>query len=228
MYIYAVLLAIGILGIVGMALAGFLHVGSSHGTHWGHVKVGGHGATGHGARAGHGSGHGHHGGQGHSASRFSVRNLLSISPLDIFSYCAGAGLAAFLLRPYLPKALLPIPAVIGALCFDLFVTRAIMNTITSFAAAPSSGLEGTVATEGVAVTTFDRNGKGLVKLNLDGQIVQLLATLEPAERSSGVQVRRGDTLLIVEVDSTKNCCMVTREFSEEPAEHKDFRLEGKL
>jgi hypothetical protein len=214
------------MGIVGMALAGFLHVGAnSHGTHWGHVKVGhgGHVGHGHGAKAG----ATHHGAHGHAGSRFSVRQLLSLSPLDVFSFCAGAGLAAFLFRPYLAKPWLPIPAVIGALLFDIFVTRMIMNTITNFAAAPSSGLEGTVATEGLAMTTFDRNGKGLVKLTLDGQIVQLLATLEPVERNAGVQVRKGDTLLIVEVDSAKNCCMVTREFSQEEPEHQVLRLEGK-
>ena len=93
--------------------------------------------------------------------------------------------------------------------FDIFVTRAIMNTISNFAANPSSGLEGTVATEGMALTNFDSSGRGLVKLTLDGQIGQLLATLGQAERSAGVRVKRGDSLLIVEVDSAKNCCTVS-------------------
>ena len=218
-----------------MALAGFMHIGphSHSGTHLGHIRVGhgghfGHGHAGHGAAA-HGQGavpHAAHRGPSH-AGRFSLRSLISISPLDIFSYCAGAGMAAFLFHPYMRLRFLPIPALIGALVFDLFVTRTIMNTISRFAADPSTGLEGTVASEGVAMTNFDEHGRGLVKLTLDGQIVQLLGTLEPAELGAGVRVRRGDSLVIVEVDSIKNRCTVTRELADEPLEEKVLRLEGR-
>jgi hypothetical protein len=211
-----------------MALAGFMHIGPhSHGTHVGHVRVG-HSGTGH---VGHGhfpkGSHGHQAAQAHGGLRFNLRSLLSFSPLDIFSYCAGAGMAAFLFRPYIRLHYLFIFAIIGALVFDQFVTRAIMNMITRFAASPSTGLEGTVATEGVAVTNFDDSGRGLVKLTLDGQIVQLLATLELTERNSGVRVRKGDSLLIVEVDSVKNRCMVTRELAEDAPERNVLRIEGK-
>ena len=112
------------------------------------------------------------------APRFDVRSLFSLSPLDLFSYCAGAGVAAFLARPYIAHAYLPIFAVIGALLFDLCFTRTIANFIGKFGATPSGGLEGTVATPGEAVTNFDSEGKGLIRLTLDGQVVQLLATLE--------------------------------------------------
>jgi hypothetical protein len=210
-YIYAVLLAIGFFGIVGMTLAGFMHIGP-HAHSGGHAGHGAHGHLGH-APWGHGHAASAHGGhaQGHAGPRFDIRSLFSLSPLDIFSYCAGAGVAAFLARPYLAKAYLPICAILGALLFDLCFTRAIASFIGKFGAPPSGGLEGSIATPGEAVTNFDSQGKGLIRLTLDGQVVQLLATLEEHERASGVQVRRGDSLLVVEVDSARNRCLVTRE-----------------
>ena len=220
MFVYAVLLAIGFFGIVGMALAGFVHIGPSHGgahgVHGhGHVPVG----HGHGGHAGHG-GHGHTGhlakGHSHSVShapKFSLKSLFSLSPLDIFSYCAGAGVAAFLFRHTVAAGYLPYVAIAGALIFDLCFTRLIMNTISRFSADPSAGLEGSIATPGEAVTNFDSHGQGLIKLTLDGQIVQLLATLEEHERGAGVTVKRGDQVLVVQVDSARNQCLVTREFS---------------
>jgi len=226
-YVYAVLLAIGFFGIVGMALAGFMHVGPhGHGGHAGHALGHGHGGHlghtplsaghGHAGHAGHGSHAGH--GQGHAAPKFDVRSLFSLSPLDIFSYCAGAGVAAFLARPYLAKAYLPFIAILGALLFDLCFTRTIANFIGKFGADPSKGLEGTVATPGEAVTNFDAEGRGLIRLTLDGQVVQLLATLEEHERASGVRVLRGDSVYVVEVDSVRNRCLVTRELAITPSD----------
>lgn len=227
MYIYALLLAIGIFGIVGMALAGFVHIGSGHsGGHIGHTQVGHVVHTGH---VGHGGAHAH----GHAgvipkgSPKFDIKSLLPLSPLDFFSYCAGAGLGAFLMRPYLPKPMLWLPAIMGAIVFDLLITKTILRTITRVAADPSRGLEGTVATEGVAATNFDENGKGLVKLTLDGQIVQLLATLELPERTAGVRVKKGDSVLVVQVDSAKNCCMVTREFSTDAVQPSVLKVQGK-
>ena len=228
MYVYAFLLAIGIFGIVGMGLAGFLHIGPHHGAHGGGHLHGGHGHLGHGHGALTKSIHtGTAHGQAHGGPRFNFRSLISFSPLDIFSYCAGAGFGAFLLRPYMQHRFLFIAAILGALVFDIFITRAIMSTISKFGADPSTGLEGSVATEGIAETNFDSSGQGLVKLTLDGQIVQLLATLEPVERNAGVKVRRGDAVLIVQVDAGKNRCTVTRELADTPIEQQVLKLEGK-
>lgn len=219
-----------------MALSGFVHVGGSHSggglghTQVGHVVHSGH--VGHGGHGGHGHIHGaipksgHHG-SSHGVAKFDFKSLLPLSPLDLFSYCAGAGLGAFLMRPYMLRSWLPIAAVIGAIIFDLVFTKTILRTITRASADPSRGLEGTVATEGVAATNFGDDGKGLVKLTLDGQIVQLLATLELSERNAGVRVKKGDSLLVVQVDSVKNTCMVTREFSNEALEQAVLKLEGK-
>lgn len=216
MYIYAVLLAIGFFGIVGMACAGFIHIGPHvHGGHHGHGPLlrGGHGAHHTGHHGGHHSGHAH----GHGA-RFDLKSLFSFSPLDLFSYCAGAGMGAFLARPYVQKSFLPWFAIAGALLFDLCFTRTIANLIGKFGAEPSTGLEGTVAKSGEAVTNFDADGRGLIRLTLDGQIVQLLATLDRQELDAGVRVRRGESVFIVEVDSQRNRCLVSREFADAPLE----------
>lgn len=228
MYIYAVLLAIGFFGIVGMACAGFIHIGPHvHGARHGHGPLlrgghAGHGAHGgHGAHSGHGGHHaGTHGAQSHTHSgpKFDLKSLFSLSPLDLFSYCAGAGMAAFLARPYVQKSYLPYFAIAGALIFDLCFTRTIASMISKFGAEPSKGLEGTVAKTGEAVTNFDGEGRGLIRLTLDGQIVQLLATLERHERDAGVRVKRGESVFVVEVDSQRNRCLVSREFADAPLE----------
>jgi hypothetical protein len=74
------------------------------------------------------------------------------------------------------------------------------------------GLSGAVAKVAEAATPFDSSGRGVVKLILDGRIVQLLATLDASEMSHGVTVSRGDQVVVIDVDPTRNTCRVTREF----------------
>ena len=62
---------------------------------------------------------------------------------------------------------------------------------------------------GTAVTDFDSKGYGLVRLNLDGQIVQLLGQLAPEEQS-GSRVRSGEILFVRSVDPAKQRCVVCR------------------
>ena len=211
-----------------MALSGFVHIGGGHhmsghapSGSMGHVVHTGQGLPGHAAH------HAHIPKFGRAGSRFDIRSLLPLSPLDFFSYCAGAGLGAFLMRPYMLRSWLPLAAVVGALVFDILITKSILRMVSKVSADPSMGLEGTVATEGVAATNFDDHGKGLIKLTLDGQIVQLLATLEIGERDAGVRVKKGDSLLVVQVDSAKNCCMVTRELSQEALDQAVLKVQGK-
>ena len=60
-----------------------------------------------------------------------------------------------------------------------------------------------------AVTGFDRDGHGLVALELDGQVVQVLATLRAADRAAGVRVRAGDRVRVEEIDAARNRCVVS-------------------
>jgi hypothetical protein len=52
------------------------------------------------------------------------------------------------------------------------------------------------------------HGNGLVALEVDGQIVQLLATLDSEELGRGVRIRSGDTVRIAAVDATRGSCTV--------------------
>ncbi|AIE87812.1 hypothetical protein [Fimbriimonas ginsengisoli] len=140
-----------------------------------------------------------------------VSRWLAISPLDLFSFALGAGAAGILLKGLVAAAMLPWFAVLGALVFNFALVKPIIGLMARFAAPPSEGLEGLVAKSGVAAMRFDRDGRGLVCLTLDGASVQVLATLDPDERARGVLVAKGDPVTVIEVDSARNTCLVTRE-----------------
>jgi hypothetical protein len=46
-------------------------------------------------------------------------------------------------------------------------------------------------------------------VDVDGQIIQLLATLSADDRALGVRVRTGDLVRIAEIDSARGRCTVT-------------------
>ena len=77
--------------------------------------------------------------------------------------------------------------------------------------AVSSGLtlESSIADEATAVTAFDARGQGIVSVEVDGQIVQILATLQPSDRSLGVRVRAGQRVRIEDVNAAASRCTVS-------------------
>jgi len=88
-----------------------------------------------------------------------------------------------------------------------------MNKMLGFASDPCEGLEGAVAKGAIAATRFDQTGRGLVKLTVDGQTVQVLATLDQDELARGISVAQGDSLTVLDVDPKRNTCRVTREMA---------------
>jgi hypothetical protein len=67
-----------------------------------------------------------------------------------------------------------------------------------------------VSDEATAVTAFDANGQGIVSLEVDGQVVQILATLRPDDRALGAaRVRAGQRVRIEDVDAEQNRCTVS-------------------
>jgi hypothetical protein len=137
----------------------------------------------------------------------------AVSPLDLFSLSMGAGATGILLQPYLHPTALGLASAGGALLVTFGIIRPLIGALTRFASRPSEGLEGMIAKEATAATKFDSTGKGLIAVTLDGQIIQVLATLERAEHSNGIQVKKGDCVTITEVDTSRNTCRVTRELS---------------
>lgn len=223
---------IGAIGFVAMA---FLSAGSMLGHVGGlHVSAHGHGGPGHvhGPAGGHAlGGHGSHAlpqGQGQSHHGVAAKTgitkstgqaggsaltqflIAALSPLQIFIFLLGFGATGLLVQPYLQNGVIWI-AIAGALVLNFLIIRPLMGVLLRFASRPSDCLEGMVADEAEAVSSFDQQGRGLVKLTLDGQLVQLLATLDKVEHGKGVTVAKGDRLVILEVDSEKNQCRVSRE-----------------
>jgi hypothetical protein len=207
-----------------MTFLGLAHgVGGHHASPLAHPRVslpGHHGA-------GHASGHGAHHAAQHSstpaqhhqglnvqhASFDPWRLLLAVSPLDIFSVALGAGAAGTLLKIFFSGPALALCAIGGGAVFAFGVVRPLMGFLMGFASRPSEGLEGEVSSLGEAITRFDSQGRGLIKLVLDEQHVQLLGTLDKSEQEAGVQVLKGEKVVIISVDATRNTCQVSRDLA---------------
>jgi hypothetical protein len=227
MDLYLLALIFGFAGLGFMAVAGLGHNhGGSHG-HGGHdvgdvgLHGGHHGAAlgdGHGGAHGHAGAHGH--GLGHQAldhahagawdvpRRLGGGMLSLLSPRVLSSVLFGFGIAGLALSGTLGGPLRFAAAVAGAAVMELAVVRPLWRLLSGFS-SPARTLESVVMDAASAVTAFDRNGQGLVAIELDGQVTQILATLTPGDRAAGVRVRAGDRVLVEEVDAARNRCTVS-------------------
>jgi len=205
---YTFSLTLGGVGLGVMALSGFaqsVHVGHSHGPH------------------GHGPAHNSHAGDGHTthvpaggARHGGVRGgsgasrlLTLLQPRVAFSVLVGVGASGLLLRPLIPEPGLLLASLGAGLLFEWGLVAPLWRFLFRFASEPAQTLESVVSDEARAVTSFDANGNGLVAVELDGQVVQLLATLNTTERAAARKVRAGDRLRIEAVDDSRNRCTVT-------------------
>ncbi|MEO8453019.1 MAG: hypothetical protein ABI647_24730, partial [Gemmatimonadota bacterium] len=197
------------------------HIGGAHeggdlagGHHGGHAGHAGHGG-GHGGHGGHGHGGQHggaasHGSHGHaSGSKLDGKLLSLLSPRVIFSFLVGLGATGLLAGSVLSGPLLAGAALAGGILFERFIVTPIWNFLFRFESRAGLTLESAVFDEARAVTDFDRQGQGLIAVDLDGQVVQLLGTLTADDRSMGVRVRTGGRVRIEEVDSVRNRCVVS-------------------
>lgn len=196
---YGFCLALGVTGLAFMALFGLGHHGAGGHGHAGHVGHGGHG--GHGGHAGH-AGHGHEVG---GAARFA--SLLS--PRLLFTFLAGVGATGLLARPFLFEPVLLGVSLAGGVAFEKFIIGPIWKFLFRFESRPATMLQSMVMEEAEAMMDFDAKGQGLIKLELDGQVVQLLGTLSPEEISQARRIRRGDLLRIEDFDAERNRCTVS-------------------
>jgi hypothetical protein len=222
MSFYLFSLILGALGLLAMAASGLSH-GHGHGGH--DVSHGG----GHGGHIGHDLG-GHHGGHDvaahhdaaghHGHDHDSTQSGHSwvwqlLSPRVLFSVLVGIGATGLAGEPYLGGVLLLLLALAGGIVFELVAVRPIWNFFFRFASAPALTLESALFDTGTAVTRFDESGSGLIALEVDGQVLQVLAMLRPEDR--GMRVRAGDRLLVEEVDGARNRCVVSRAAPDHPA-----------
>jgi hypothetical protein len=199
------------------------------------MAVSGLGARGHGGAPAHGHGHGHEGhagshgpshllGHKHAAPQpdhasathapagrdIASRAFWTItSPRFVFSAFLGFGTAGELLRPWIGEPLLFVAALAGGVWFERAIVAPLWDFAMRFASAPARTLETAVADEATAVTAFDANGQGIVSIEVDGQIVQVLATLRASDRDLGGRVRAGQLVRIEDVNATTNQCTVS-------------------
>jgi hypothetical protein len=202
---YAFSLALGMTGLVVMAVLGFGHHGGDATHHGGADVHAGHAGDGHAGHDG-GDASGHH--AEHSGGGLS-HLLALLSPRMLFSFLVGAGAAGLLADPLLPEPLTALVAVAGGVLFERLLVGPVWKFLFRFESRPALMLESAVMEEAEAMMDFDAQGHGLVRIELDGQVVQLLGTLVPEERSSARRIRRGDLLRVEDVDAARNRCTVS-------------------
>lgn len=201
MDIYLWTLLLGAVGLASMAIVG---ISSGHaGGSGGHAHSGG-------SHAGHAHAHTYSSSHGGSTREMASRSLWTItSPRFLFSVALGSGATGLLLRPIIGGPTLVAVALAGGIVFERALVTPLWNFLMRFASKPAQTLESAVTDEATVVTTFDRNGQGIVSFEVDGQVVQILATLRSADRELPARVRAGQRVRIDDVDVTKNSCTVS-------------------
>jgi len=213
MDVYGFCLALGGTGLAAMAFGGLAHVGHGGRGPGGHAGHGGH------AHGGNGHGHAGHAGHAHSASAHhaAVQNapahaapaqLFSLlSPRVLFALLVGFGAGGLLASP-LGEPWRAGAAVLAAAAFEGLLVGPLWRMLFRFESAPAATLESTIEDDARAVMGFDANGQGLVALDVDGQVVQLLATLSADDRARGARVRSGDLVRVSSIDAARHRCTV--------------------
>ena len=208
MDVYLTSLAIGGLGLVAMAVSGTGRHGQDHGG--GSHGHSGHGHAGHSHAAHNDASHGHAANAHASPSHTSTQTLLALmSPRTLFSVCLGLGTTGLLLKNALQGPALFAVAVAGGWAFERFIVTPIWNFTLRFASEPALTLESALMSEATAVTRFDANGQGLISIEVDGHVVQLLGTLDSNTRAARAPVLAGARLRIEDVDAARNRCTVS-------------------
>ncbi|GLC25313.1 hypothetical protein [Roseisolibacter agri] len=210
---YTFSLALGAAGLTVMAASGL----GRHGHHGQSGHQVHHGPDGH-----HGHDHGaahhhdaapHHGAAQHAAAphHHGGRDVLwsLASPRVLCSALVGFGATGLLLRPFVGGVALVALALLGGVAFERLVVAPLWRFLLRFASAPARTLESALLDEARAASGFDANGQGLVALEVDGQVVQVLGTLRHEDRVLGLRVRAGDRLRVEHVDPERHRCTVS-------------------
>ncbi len=184
--------------ILGAAGFGFMALGG----------VGHHAHPGPGVR-GHAGGV-HHGHAGSSLTHGATRTVLALmSPRVLFAFLLGFGVIGLAAHSLVGGTVLLLVALAGGIAAERLVVRPVWNLALRFASNPALTLESAVTAEGTAVTTFDADGHGIVSLEVDGQIVQLLGSIPAGDRDRTPRIRAGDRVRIEDVDTARNRCTVS-------------------
>jgi hypothetical protein len=217
MDVYGFSLALGATGLAAMAIGGVANIG-----HAGHGHAGpGQGGTGHGHAGDAHAGHAHtaemQAGQAHGASTHVAPAHTApahtgwffslLSPRVLFALLIGFGAGGLLASP-LGEPWRAGAAVLAAAAFEGLFVGPLWRMLFRFESSPAATLESAIEDDARAVMGFDANGQGLVALDVDGQVVQLLATLTAEDRARGARVRSGDLVRVSSIDAARHRCTV--------------------
>lgn len=210
MSIYLISLILGAAGLLAMAASGL----GRHGQGGGHGHA--HGTAGHGVHGGHAAGAGHGAAPGHGASHGHVADgasqaatWLLMSPRFLFAGLLGFGLVGVSLQSWLGGTFLLLAAIAGGIAVERALVNPLWKFALRFASNPATTLDGAIESDAIAVSNFDRNGQGIIAVEVDGHVQQVLATLTLADRAAGARVRAGQRVRIEEVDSERQRCSVS-------------------
>jgi len=196
------------MAVGGLAQLG--HIGhGGHGARGGHASHAGHAHTGHHvAHAAHSASQAAHAHHAQHASEQGAGWIMSLlSPRVLFALLVGFGAGGLLAMP-LGEPWRAGAAVLAAAAFEGLLVGPLWRMLFRFESAPAATLESAIEDDARAVMGFDANGQGLVALDVDGQIVQLLATLAPDDRARGARIRSGDIVRVSSIDAARNRCTV--------------------
>jgi hypothetical protein len=188
-------MAIG--GVAHIGHAGHGHAGDAHAghAHTAEMQAGqAHGASTHVAPA--------HPAPAHTGWFFSL-----LSPRVLFALLIGFGAGGLLASP-LGEPWRAGAAVLAAAAFEGLFVGPLWRMLFRFESSPAATLESAIEDDARAVMGFDANGQGLVALDVDGQVVQLLATLTAEDRARGARVRSGDLVRVSSIDAARHRCTV--------------------
>jgi hypothetical protein len=203
---YLFCFVLGFLGFAIMALLGLHH--SHSGAHHGH-----------GSAHGHTPSHAHVHTSGSSSHAAPLPKFHShgtkvfwswLSPRALFALLLGFGGAGLLLSSLLSGPARVPASLLSAWIFKRWTVDPLWNFLFAFASTPAQTLESALLEQAQAAANFDINGQGLVALELNGHIIQMLGTLDRCDREQGIRVRSGDLLMIVAIDPQRHRCTVVR------------------
>ena len=127
----------------------------------------------------------------------------------LFSICLGLGTAGILARSFFDEPALFGVALAGGILFERLLVAPIWNFGMRFESNPALTLESAITSEATAVSNFDANGQGLIAVEVDGQVMQVLGTLQLSDREMHARVPRGAKLRVESVDTARNRCTVS-------------------
>jgi len=215
--IYLSCLVGGFVALVAFGLcgAGFHHFATHHGPGGsvGHVPAShvNNGPSPHHGAVNHGDPDAHPDGDHGSGSAPVFGWLAWFSPLYVCGMIMGFGLTGLVVARVVHVQGWPcfVLALVGGYLAGSFCIRPLASGVLRWASNPAKTLGAAVLETGTAATDFDEHGYGMVRLSLNGQVVQLLGQLMPEEQGDP-RVSSGETLLIRSVDTARQRCVVCR------------------